>query len=324
MKESKETFEQYVDRVAETLSALGAVQRKPINYGVQIALTDSGKKATLSIYNGKKGLKLVWGGAESPLRTAAVNLLDGAGKVPATPGNGAGGGLSMVSGDTPVLLLEKEPGFDGVWMGSDESGKGDFFGPLVVSAVVLDRESAGELIAAGVKDCKALSDSKILELAEVVEKWAKGLSVLVMKPRSYNFRYGEIKARGGNLNTFLALGHVAALRMAEEKYPCRWALVDQFTRSSLVLDKLREACPGVRGFQRPRAEQDIAVAAASVLARAAFIRTMRELARAAGEPELPKGGGAAATAVAKRLAEKLGRDALADFVKLHFANAKNL
>lgn len=72
--------------------------------------------------------------------------------------------------------------------------------------------------------------------------------------------------------------------------------------------------------QQTKAESDLAVAAASVLARAKFLRSMEELALLAGEDELPKGGGDLATDCAKRIAERLGKEELNKFVKCHFAN----
>ena len=69
-------FEDYINTIEETLCALGNVQTKAINYGAQIILTDAGKKVTLNIYNGKKGIRLVWGGGDSELQKKAVALED--------------------------------------------------------------------------------------------------------------------------------------------------------------------------------------------------------------------------------------------------------
>ena len=299
-------FEDYINTIEETLCALGNVQTKAINYGAQIILTDAGKKVTLNIYNGKKGIRLVWGGGDSELQKKAVAL------VHSSPGQ-------------TDSILSDEPDFPGIWMGSDESGKGDYFGPLVVASVCLDVQGGNSLRNVGVRDCKALTDTKILELAEVIQKTALAYSVLVMKPHAYNMRYEQVQKQGGNLNTLLALGHIAALKQTWQKYPeCTRAVVDQFANNEVIPDGVHAFAPEMKVFQRPRAEEDIAVAAASVLARAAFLQTIQELGQEAGIGRIPKGGGEAATNAARRLVQKQGAGILGNYVKLHFANTQKL
>lgn len=180
-------------------------------------------------------------------------------------------------------------------------------------------------MAAGVKDCKSLSDEKVLALEKVIRDTALAVSVLVMKPHVYNMRYDQVQSEGGSLNTLLALGHVAALRQAWQQYPqCKWSLVDQFAKNNNIPDGVHAFAPDMQVWQRPRAEEDIAVASASVLARAAFLQTLRQMAPEAGIGRIPKGGGEAATNAARRLVQKQGMDALERFVKLHFANTKKL
>ena len=348
-------FEEYVNSIEETLCSLGNVQTKDINYGVQIILTDTGKKVTLNIYNGKKGIRLVWGGGDSELQTQAIDLVhkihfrnSGATHMAAaSTGNGSKDNTTQLisktsasdenawcltapeqvhrsSGQTHILLAG-EPDFSGVWIGSDESGKGDYFGPLVVASVCLDVQGGEVLLNAGVRDCKDMADSKVLALAEEIEKTALAYTVLVMKPHAYNMRYVQIQQQGGNLNTLLALGHIAALKQTWQKYPqCRQALVDQFAKNDNIPEGIHAFAPDLQVWQRPRAEEDIAVAAASVLARAAFLQTIEDLAPEAGIGRIPKGGGEAATNAARRLVQKQGMEALERFVKLHFANTKKL
>ena len=348
-------FEEYVNSIEETLCSLGNVQTKDINYGVQIILTDAGKKVTLNIYNGKKGIRLVWGGGDSELQTRAIDLVHkinfrnvGVANISAaTSGNGSKSNTAKLisgasasdenawcvnvpeqahisSGQTRILLAG-EPGFSGVWMGSDESGKGDYFGPLVVASVCLDVSGGEALFKAGVRDCKDLSDMKILALAEEIEKAALAYTVLIMKPHAYNMRYEQIQQQGGNLNTLLALGHITALKQTWQKYPkCCQALVDQFAKNEMIPDGVHAFAPDLQVWQRPRAEEDIAVASASVLARASFLQAIEDLGKEAGIGRIPKGGGDAATNAARRLVQKQGKEVLEKFVKLHFANTQKL
>ena len=349
-------FEEYVNTIEETLCPLGNVQTKDINYGVQIILTDTAKKVTLNIYNGKKGIRLVWSGGASELQTRAMDLVHQihfgnaglANRAVTVSGNGTGTNstkspsadsisdvsqawhineteqIHMSSGQTRILLSD-ETGFSGIWMGSDESGKGDFFGPLVVASVCLDIAGGNTLVAAGVRDCKSMTDTRILALRELIEETALAYTVLVMKPHVYNIRYGQVQQQGGNLNTLLALGHIAALKQTWQKYPqCRQALVDQFAKNDSIPEGVRAFAPEMQVWQRPRAEEDIAVAAASVLARAAFLQTIQDMGREAGIGKIPKGGGEAATNAARRLVQKKGTEVLENFVKLHFANTQKI
>ncbi|MFR4384006.1 MAG: ribonuclease HIII [Phascolarctobacterium sp.] len=212
-----------------------------------------------------------------------------------------------------------------LWAGSDESGKGDFFGSLVIAAVVVDDTTAGKLQAAGVKDCKLLTDKKILALEDVIKNTVVEFSVLELKPKFYNLRYEHVAAQGGKLNQLLGLGHIAALTQVLNKQPkCQGALIDQFTTSNAIVRELQGRFPGCHISQQPKAESDLAVAAASVLARAQFLHTMDTLALLAGEDALPKGGSALATEAARRIASRIGKAELRNFVKLHFANYQRI
>ena len=141
----------------------------------------------------------------------------------------------------------------------------------------------------------------------------------------YNFRYQQMRADGKNLNHLLSNGHIAVLSNVLRQCPqCNYALVDQFTASNDIRSSLQREFPEVNVVQQHRAEADIAVAAASVLARARFLAIMQELAAQVGRSEIPKGGSDAATACARELLKELGRSALERLVKVHFANYKKI
>lgn len=300
---AKLTDEQFSAYLAEAKAKLAAelpiAAEKKINYGYQYTVKLAEAKLTLNIYNGKKGLNIVYSG-DSALAERAAALLEG----------------RKAQAAAPATFVT-----DGLWAGSDESGKGDFFGSLVVAAVVVDNTTADKLRAAGVKDCKLLTDKKILELEAIIKASVVDYSVLELKPRVYNLRYEQVAAQGGKLNQLLGYGHVAALSKVLEKHEdCHSALIDQFTTSMVNIRALKQRFPQCDVRQQPKAESNLAVAAASVLARAQFLHTMAALAAEAGVQELPKGGGAQATACARELAAKYGKEALRNYVKLHFAN----
>ena len=308
-------FKHYLQAVHDKISAvLDITKEKDINYGHQFVVELCQAKLTLNIYNGKKGLSYVFSG-DSALEGKVRELLGECKQSSRSEGD-------FVSSDVRVDDAAGTSALPrGKWAGSDESGKGDFFGPLVVSAVVVDDSTAAKLAAAGVKDCKLLTDKKILQLEDVIKSTVVDFSVLELKPKVYNLRYKQVLAQGGKLNQLLGYGHVAALSQVLERHEdCHAALIDQFTTSLVNVRELTRRFPNCVVKQQPKAEVNLAVAAASVLARARFLRTMAELAEAAGEAILPKGGGAQATACARRLADRLGKAELVNFVKLHFAN----
>ena len=223
-------------------------------------------------------------------------------------------------GPATLSLLTKCPDFDYLWAGSDESGKGDFFGPLVVAAVLINKDIAGKLYNFGVRDSKELSDKRILELAEKIEALAPLHAVLPLKPEAYNLRYQQMKAQGYNLNHLLAAGHIAALtKVLKEDKQCHFALVDRFNQKNNIAQELQRSFPNLTVVQQPRAEEDMAVAAASILARAKFVNIMQELSTLAGM-ELPKGGGENATDCARKILANHDEEFLNKLVKNHFAN----
>ena len=278
-------FKHYLQAVHDKISAvLDITKEKDINYGHQFVVELCQAKLTLNIYNGKKGLSYVFSG-DSALEGKVRELLGECKQSSRSEGD-------FVSSDVRVDDAAGASALPrGKWAGSDESGKGDFFGPLVVSAVVVDDSTAAKLAAAGVKDCKLLTDKKILQLEDVIKSTVVDFSVLELKPKVYNLRYKQVLAQGGKLNQLLGYGHVAALSQVLERHEdCHAALIDQFTTSLVNVRELTRRFPNCVVKQQPKAEVNLAVAAASVLARARFLRTMAELAEAAGEAILPKGG----------------------------------
>ncbi len=310
-----DNFAALVTAIQEKLKVLipDSMVRKPINYGEQLTIIKGTQKIMLSIYNGKKGHKYVWGGSLCPLREEAqavvTKFLEGA--------TGQSG-----QGTAQLTLLQNLPDFDYLWAGSDESGKGDFFGPLVVAAVMVNKEIAQKLTAWGVRDSKELTDKKIMDLADKIVTCAPLHAVLALTPEMYNLRYEQLHSVRQNLNNLLAQGHINALKQVLNKNKnCRFALVDRFTLHNNIGEELQKLFPYLTVVQQPKAEADIAVAAASILARAKFVEIMGRLSEEA-KRELPKGGGAQATKCAQEIAETQGLVSLNKLVKKHFANYK--
>lgn len=195
-------------------------------------------------------------------------------------------------------------------VGSDECGKGDYFGPLVVAAVRLEPEDAARITKSGVTDSKRLSDPTALRLGAALRGHVQH-AVRRLDPPEYN----RVHGRDGALNELLARMHVEVLR--EIARPGDRVLVDQFSKQDLIGPKLRDI--GVDFQARPRAESDPAVAAASVIARAEFLVALSELS-AEWTIDLHKGAGEPVDRAAVEFARLYGFDRLGSVAKLHFKN----
>jgi len=197
-------------------------------------------------------------------------------------------------------------------IGIDESGKGDYFGPLVIAAVFVDATTQDELALMQVRDSKKISDGRILEMAPDIKTICPH-SVITIGPHKYNELYAKIR----NLNRLLAWGHAKALETLLERVSCERAIADQFGDERLILNALQEKGRKIVLEQRTKAESDIAVAAASILARAEFLVRLKRLSGEIGTT-LPKGASPAVELAGKMVVKKFGRERLGTVAKLHF------
>ena len=198
------------------------------------------------------------------------------------------------------------------YIGTDESGKGDFFGPLIIVGVQADSACRREFIDLGIKDSKKLSDRRILKLAEDIKEMAE-YSIIVINPVKYNELYAKFK----NLNKLLAWGHARAIENILEKSPCNYAIADKFGDERLIKNALLEKGKKITLKQMVRAEVDIVVAAASVLARAEFVKRMTDMS-AKFEMVFSKGASNTVIEEAQNFADKYSKDRLNEVAKLHF------
>ena len=197
-------------------------------------------------------------------------------------------------------------------IGVDESGKGDFFVPLVIASVLTDEKNAKYFTELGMKDSKKLADKKILSFAQEIKKYAPH-SVIAISNGRYNELYSSFK----NLNRLLAWGHARAIENILEKNTCEYALSDQFGDPSLIKNALMKNGRNIRLEQMVRAESDIAVAAASILARAAFVQKIEAMENTYGV-KFPKGCTGIVKTAAAEFIEKYSKDRLKEVCKTHF------
>ena len=204
--------------------------------------------------------------------------------------------------------------------GIDESGKGDFFGPLVIAGAYTNKALTRSLIDAGVTDSKKVSDKKIQKLSHIIKN-SPGIKydIIVISPSKYNELYKSI----GNLNKLLAWGHSKCIEnLCTKKPDCQRALSDQFAKSSVLESSLGKMGKTINLEQRTKAEEDVAVATASILARNHFVEWM-DLASKQYNIEIPKGASMKVKEAGDFLVKSHGIGVLSKIAKLHFKTAQN-
>lgn len=227
----------------------------------------------------------------------------------------------------PEVLGEAKLGYEEVHnpemfsshFGIDESGKGDFFGPLVIAGVYVDRGIARSFMEAGIQDSKKIgSDKKIRDLAKIIKATQGAVSSVVeIGPEKYNGLFEKI----GNLNRLLAWGHARVIENLTALKPnCPRALSDQFANPKLIERSLMEKGRTIKLEQRTKAESDLAVAAASILARERFIDWLAKTGRVYGKT-LPRGASVLVKAIARELVASHGEAILPKLAKMHFKTA---
>lgn len=230
----------------------------------------------------------------------------------------------------PKILEEARLGYEEVHspemfephFGVDESGKGDFFGPLVIAGVYVDRGIARKFLEAGVQDSKRISsDARIHALADSIRKTVGGLyEVVLIGPEKYNELYVKFK----NLNALLGWGHARVIENLLAKKPdCPRALSDKFADVRVIENALLKHGKAIKMEQRTKAESDPAVAAASILAREGFVNWLEKQGRALGV-RLGRGVSADVKKTAAEIVAANGAAALERIAKVHFRTAHEL
>jgi len=203
----------------------------------------------------------------------------------------------------------------GVRIGTDEVGKGDYFGPLVIAGILADESQILKMENLGIKDSKSLSDTTVQNFAGQIKKIVgqKQFSIVVISPIKYNLLLSKMK----NLNRLLGWGHARAIEnILIHHAKCQTAISDQFGDQSFIENALMKLGKKIQLIQTPKAEREMTVAAASILARAEFINRMNEMSESYGF-EFPKGATDVIT-TAENFVEKFGSKALLNVAKVHF------
>lgn len=294
----------------ERLQSLGAVDEPAGAYEAwRLKLSDGGADARAILYQSGK---LVISG-HAPAYDEIITAVGAVGKKLLPKASAS----KTVPTDQPAAPAETEP-----HIGTDEAGKGDFFGPMVTAGVYVDGRTAQILRTLGVRDSKTVSDRELRGLAtsirQVVEERQR--AVLVLAPKRYNELYKQMRGEGKNLNTMLAWTHTRVIEdLIKTGLRPHFILSDQFGDKRYIESRLlaETRVSGIPLIQMHRAEADVGVAAASILARDGFLRWLDQASRTLGMT-LPKGASPNVIAAGRELVRRSGPDSLKDYAKVSF------
>lgn len=272
------------------------IRTKEYNY--EFNASSGNNRVKVQVYFGKKGLKvLIQGDNTNELYRQVNNLIFDQQSL----------NLTLPDFEEPKKYI-----------GTDECGKGDFFGPLVVSAAYVDEAAQKKLVRIGVKDSKELSDNQIGVLAsEIRNVLGNNFEVIKILPQKYNSLYDQFK----NLNKLLNWTHSKAIEKLIGKTNCKFVITDKFSKEKLHIDTSSNHTD-VQFIQLEKAEKFVGVAAASILARDSFnewfaMQWKRGL-------NLPKGSSDKTESFAKALFKKIDKEKISEIAKLHFKTMKKV
>jgi ribonuclease HIII len=291
-------LENHLNELRKTGLNISSPKKAQYNYWAEV----SGKDGTIKllVYFSKKGNKTVLqGNKELEIYRKTSDLIFG----------------KTLFTNITNELIEPE-----IYIGTDESGKGDYFGPLVVAAVLTNPSVSKNLINIGVKDSKELTDDTISIVASKIKKINDCIfTTIVISPDKYNLLYNEI----GNLNRLLGWAHAKAIENILDVKTAPVAISDKFGNEKYILNSLQQKGRELKLHQVTKAERYTAVAAASILARDSFnkwffgIKKKMNLA-------LPKGASNKVEEKAKFIKNEYGSEVLSKLVKLHFKTTKKI
>jgi ribonuclease HIII len=274
-----------------------------------VTLSDGTSKATAIMYQSGK---LVIAG-HAPAFDRALAIVESVGK-PVTSKRPPAAAATAAPAEAPS---ETEP-----HIGTDEAGKGDFFGPLVTAGVYVDERTAQLLRTLGVRDSKLVGDRELRGLATSIRRVVdeEKRAVIIVAPKRYNELYKQMRSEGKNLNTLLAWAHTRVIEdLIGHGLGPKFILSDQFGDKRYIENRLMvdTRLSGVPVLQMHRAEADVAVAAASILARDAFLGWLEQAGKTLGLI-VPKGASPKVIETGKLLVSRMGADGLKEYAKVSF------
>ncbi len=317
-----------VNNLLEILAArlsqkgLDVTGEKAIDYGRQITISDGMNRLPVNIYwSQKKGLTTVIGGKESnPLRSLIREILSEILELSGNSSAEAGTKDSSISAKncsgSQIHRWES-------WIGTDEAGKGDFFGALVVAGFHADKQIIPRLKEMGVQDSKKISRTKISIISDrLYEAFKDRIEILILKPLTYNRLYQKFAAENKKLNELMAWMHGRVILNLSERTKETKVVVDKFTTDRKLFGSLKDL-KKIEMLQVAKAEQDLAVAAASIIARHHYLLSLKQL-KQKYKIDLVSGSGEQSINCGVAFVKKYSLERLNDIAKTHFKNYEKI
>jgi ribonuclease HIII len=285
---------------------ISVMDSKPINYGIQFHLGDGKWKGVLRVFENKKG-QVRYDYSQLPSGAPAQKVIK-----------------SVEAHRFQHHDQVDERLFGYPIIGTDESGKGDYFGPLVCAAVYVDEEMASQMLAMGVRDSKLVDDLMTIRIADAIEKmFPDSFKIFELSPHRYNQVYAQYQNTKKNLNTLLATMHAKVIKALCHDKACDRILADRFADEKLIEEQLEETGKAYELLQLPQAEKNISVAAASILARGRFLIRLAELSDKIGF-NLSKGVSDNVIEQGRKIVRQYGKEKLSHVAKIHFKTTQEI
>ncbi len=287
--QAKKKLDEYYKSLESGGFSLGRIEKKQYNFEFTAADSGNTGKVKVQVYFGKKGVKTVLQGNNETDTYRKIN--------------------SLINNQTALDFPRKNNEEFDEYIGSDETGKGDIFGPLIVCAFYCAENDKDKLVNAGVKDSKDLSKFQIGEIARyLINEFKDKYSLVIITPEKYNSLYERFK----NLNKLLNWAHSKALSNLSAIYPCKNIIVDKFSNEAIKITNGEFSDFNI--VQTHKAERYPGVAAASIIARYKFDRWFEEQTKY----NLTKGASLETAKNAEKIFDDYGIEALNKVAKLHF------
>lgn len=205
--------------------------------------------------------------------------------------------------------------------GSDEVGTGDYFGPVVVSASIVQKDVVESLKKLRIQDSKQINDDKIRQLAPKIKKLCPH-TILIVSPHKYN----QIHTQHNMVDIKCLLHNQAYINLKNKGYPLPdFKIIDQFVQEKSYYKYLKNKEEVIQNihFETKAENKYLSVACASILARNAFLETWDKMEEKYNF-KFEKGASKKVDLCAQKFVDKFGFDELENIAKLHFANTKKI
>jgi ribonuclease HIII len=276
------------------------IDSRSIPYGQQLKLSSHRSEISVNIYYSKsKGISVVLGGNKKSDLYNEISQITG---------------IRQVTDNINHKWKR--------WVGTDESGKGDFFGPLVVCGFVMEKKMQDKFREMGIMDSKKISAAKITEFAAYLYRhYRKNIEIVILNPAKYNELYTKFRDQNRKLNELLAWMHGRVILNLKKREDFEGALIDKFANERTLKESLKELNE-VSLIQRVRAEDDLAVACASIVARDKFNQAIDKLSDKY-KMKFPKGASQSVIETAKKFSVEFGKERLREVAKIHFKTCES-